>query len=78
MQKTIIEFPEKTELLNHLKKQKQPPTTVDRLWGEAKAWAKARGYEMGGAYASPGTSITVRLLLPNKKHIRFELELSEI
>lgn len=57
--------------------KKKNITTVDALWSEAKAYAKIIGVEMGGAYASIGKDISVRLLI-HRNQIKFTITLKEI
>lgn len=65
----------KNDLLKYLEKQK--PSCVTNLWAETKTWAKNKGYEMGGGYASSANNISVKLLV-EKTIISFEVSLNEI
>lgn len=65
----------KNDLLKYLEKQK--PSCVTELWAETKTWAKNKGYEMGGGYASCANNITVKLLV-KKSTISFNVSLNEI
>lgn len=64
----------KEQLLKHLKTQSI--AGIDDLWCHTKYYYKNKGIEMGGAYASIGEKITVRLLI-NKTKIRFEVYIYE-
>ena len=50
---------------------------IDRLWGETKAWFKARLIEWSGGYASFGEKITVRTTI-EKEVVEFKINLKFI
>lgn len=74
----------KAEAIAHLTQWKEMDYVIpntNALWGETKTWAKRKGWEMGGGYASHGSSISVRVLTGENVETdlySFDIELSEV